>query len=344
MNSSPAKEAVCRPSLADIASACGVSTMTVSRALRNHPKVAEATRRKVLAAAEKAGYRMDPRIGQLMQHLRAVRARPSTEPLALVWPDVTPQQREASPFLSRITEGVRSRAETLGFSFSEYYAKESGMTAARLDRILYSRGVRCLVFGQVIHRGHAHLRMRWERYCVATIGLGLWKPGFHRVHFHHYDGMMQAMRWLRHHGHQRIALFLNRTTNEAMLRAWEAAFLAFHPLGLAKAADLMMLFHPKQTHLEANAWLRKVRPDVLLSEGRDASTYRLNLPAGTRFFSTHRPPDDQAPAGLDQRDQRLGEAAVDLVSAHFARNELGVPAEPKVLMVCGKIVGDTPSL
>ncbi len=229
----PEQPAGIRPSLADLARTCGVSAMTVSRALRNHPRVASATREKILAAAEAAGYRLDPKIGQLMQHLRSVRSRPSGEPLAMVWPDVTRQERERSPFLSAIVKGARDRAETLGFSFTEYYLKEPGMSAARLDRILYASGVTCVIMGQVVHRSHAHLRMTWDRYAVVNIGLGLWKPEFHRVQFHHYDGMLQAMRWLKHRGRKRIACIIEPTTNERMFRAWQAAFLVSHPLGAA---------------------------------------------------------------------------------------------------------------
>ncbi len=311
--------------------------MTVSRALRNHPKVAKETRRKVLAAAKKAGYRLDPQIGQLMQHLRMVRARPSSEPLALVWPDITRKQRVASSFLSLITAGAQSRAEGLGFSFAEYFLKEPGMTSTRLDQILYSRGVRCLIFGQVVYHSHAHVRMDWSRYCVATIGLGLWKPCFDRVHFHHYDGMMQVMRWLRHHGHKRIALFLDHTVNERMLRAWEAAFLAFHPMGAGQAAELSMIAMPKNTSGDINRWLRKVRPEVLLAEGNSPWQAGLRLPPQTRFFSLHRSPDAPTPLGLEQNDHLLGKVAVDLVSAHFTLNERGIPAEPKVVMICGQI-------
>jgi LacI family transcriptional regulator len=108
--------------------------MTVSRALRNDAKVAEATRQAVLAAAEAAGYRLEPKIGQLMLHLRSVRARPTSEPLALVWPDCALREREESPSLAGIARGVRMRAEALGFSVDEYFLKEPGMTAARLYR------------------------------------------------------------------------------------------------------------------------------------------------------------------------------------------------------------------
>jgi len=53
-----------RPSVARIAEKCGVSPMTVSRALRNDPRVRETTRRNVLRTAEKLGYRPRANMGR----------------------------------------------------------------------------------------------------------------------------------------------------------------------------------------------------------------------------------------------------------------------------------------
>ena len=46
-----------RPTIVTIAEACGVTDGTVSRALRGDPRVREETRRRVLQAAERLGYR-----------------------------------------------------------------------------------------------------------------------------------------------------------------------------------------------------------------------------------------------------------------------------------------------
>ncbi|MDD2706599.1 MAG: LacI family DNA-binding transcriptional regulator [Verrucomicrobiae bacterium] len=53
-----------KPSLAAIARACGVASMTVSRALRQDPRVQEDTRRQILAAAGKMGYQPSGRYGR----------------------------------------------------------------------------------------------------------------------------------------------------------------------------------------------------------------------------------------------------------------------------------------
>lgn len=52
------------PSVARIAEKCGVSPMTVSRALRDDPRVAKATRENVLRMAEQLGYRPRARMGR----------------------------------------------------------------------------------------------------------------------------------------------------------------------------------------------------------------------------------------------------------------------------------------
>src|SRR5205823_5730635 len=49
--------AAARPIMADVARLAGVSTMTVSRVLNDHPNVTDATRQRVERAIEQLGYR-----------------------------------------------------------------------------------------------------------------------------------------------------------------------------------------------------------------------------------------------------------------------------------------------
>ncbi|MEX2381361.1 MAG: helix-turn-helix domain-containing protein, partial [Opitutales bacterium] len=48
------------PRLADIARAGNVSVMTVSMALRDHPRISQATRDRIKALAAEMNYRRDP--------------------------------------------------------------------------------------------------------------------------------------------------------------------------------------------------------------------------------------------------------------------------------------------
>jgi transcriptional regulator with XRE-family HTH domain len=59
--------------LRDLAAHLGVSPATVSRALRHDPRITEAVRLRVAKAAAKLGYRRDPKLSQLMSHVRATK-------------------------------------------------------------------------------------------------------------------------------------------------------------------------------------------------------------------------------------------------------------------------------
>ena len=59
-----------RPSCKTIAQEAGVSRMTVSMALRDHPRVAPETRKRIKKIAEAQGYTPDPNLTELMRYLR----------------------------------------------------------------------------------------------------------------------------------------------------------------------------------------------------------------------------------------------------------------------------------
>jgi LacI family transcriptional regulator len=62
-------------SLTAIAEECGVSTMTVSRALRSNSPVKEETRTRIVAAAERLGYIRSPRMGRPAAPVNSARLR-----------------------------------------------------------------------------------------------------------------------------------------------------------------------------------------------------------------------------------------------------------------------------
>lgn len=84
----------------DVAKAAGVSPSTVSRVFTAPDQVQEATRRRVLDAADKLGYRPDP----AARTLRSGR----TESLGLVIPDI------ANPFFPPIVKAMQARARHHG--------------------------------------------------------------------------------------------------------------------------------------------------------------------------------------------------------------------------------------
>lgn len=87
--------------LADVAKAAGVATMTVSRYLNEHPNVTEQTARKVKAAIDALGYR--PNIAA-----RLLMGQPSRV-IGLIIPNL------ANPFFSSIAHAVQQTAYARGY-------------------------------------------------------------------------------------------------------------------------------------------------------------------------------------------------------------------------------------
>jgi LacI family transcriptional regulator len=87
--------------LADVAKAAGLATMTVSRYLNGHPSITEKTERKVKAAIDALGYRPN-------QAARMLMGQPS-KVIGLILPKL------ANPFFSSIAHSVQQTANANGY-------------------------------------------------------------------------------------------------------------------------------------------------------------------------------------------------------------------------------------
>lgn len=322
------------PTLSQIAAKVGVSKMTVSRALRGERHVGAEMRERVRAAAAEMGWRPDPEISKLMTHMRRGRRAAAPPALAYVWSDNS--GRVPSPWGRRLFEGARERARRHGYELEEFHLGARGMTGRRLSDVLEARGIPGLVLSPLVSRSRGHVSLRWESFSSVVIGLGYARPELHRVHHHHFQGMMTVLRMLRKQGLRRVGFYSESTVNERMFGAWAASFLTHHPLPAGQAARLLRLVR-KPGREDFLHWLGEARPEVVVDSGLRCAEWLAELPAETRpghvtlSWGAHRP---EVP-GLDQQAEVLGAAAVDLLVEQILCNERGVPEHPKMVMTAG---------
>ncbi|NLF27568.1 MAG: LacI family transcriptional regulator [Clostridiales bacterium] len=118
------------PSMDDIAREAGVSASTVSRALGGNPSISERTRRKVLASAEKLGYRKRP-YGTGVPEPRDV--------AGVVIPDMT------SDYYARLAHAINERFRQKNFSVMLSITNfDQNETIRAVEQMAASR-VRCLL-------------------------------------------------------------------------------------------------------------------------------------------------------------------------------------------------------
>lgn len=323
-----------RPTLNDIARRLGISKMTVSRALRGEKHVQAGLREKVVQTAAKLGYRPDPEIAKLMTHMRRVRKPAAPRTLAFIWAERDSKEIARSAWSQQLALGAHQRATQLGFQLEEFHLAARGMTARRLSGILEARGIPGFILSPLISRSRGHVSMAWEKFSSVVIGLGFARPQLHRVHHHHYLGMMTALRMLKKRGHKRIGFYCGSTINDRMFRAWSASFLAHHPL--AKPDELLAL-RKSPSRSDFLAWLRHVKPEVVIDGGHVVLEWLKELPQAKRPRLVTLAWRSDAPEvpGIDQQADVLGAAAVDLLVAQYQQNERGIPTTPKIVMTEG---------
>lgn len=325
--------------MAQIAAASGVARATVSYVLRGDPKIPAVTAARVRAAAERLGYQPNPRLAALMAHIRRARPVVRGERIAFVWVHTPRAESSTDPFLQRVFRGAQDRAESLGYRLEQFWTAERGMTDRRLSQVLKSRGIVGVLLSPVMHEAEVTLDLDWSGFAPAVIGSARWNPELHHAGHHHYLAMRLALEKLAEAGCRRPLAIIETEVNERARRAWQAAFLVYHP-SPAAAGELLVVGLPGTTR-EVTRRLRLTRPDaVIVSEegliDRLAGQVR-NWP-DAKLVSLHWTPRWPGVGGVDQRYDLVAANAVDLVVSQLNGNETGVPEIPRMLLFPGRWV------
>jgi len=331
--------------LRHLARLAGLSASAVSLALRDSPKISAATRRRVQRLAQRSGYQPDPTIVAMMSHLRKPRAARQQACFGVIsfYDERLPWER--SRHLSRIYEGMRRRADELGYRLEPLWLRAPGMTYRRFRGILDARGIEGLLcFGSPDLEQEFPLEL--DHYAIVTVGLSIRTP-LHRVTSHFYNDMVHVLDRVHARGYRRPGLVLGRYEHERSGHAHTGAYLGWceHRLGPGRALPVHLLDRVEEQPLLQ--WLHQHRPDVLvfvhlydvlerlrvvLRENRIRVPGQLGVAvlsqilAGTGF------------SGLQQNQPLMGAWAVEMLVARITNRDLGIPVTPRVEMVEGEWV------
>lgn len=334
------------PSIRLLADACGVSTATVSRALAGHPSVRATLRRRVTAEAERRGYRRNRLVAALMTAVRQTRTPSFCGNLALIH---VPSARQPSllPTQRRILRGARDRAAELGFNLEAFSLGASGLSPRSLGRVLSARGVLGAIF---LHADPSPERIEfpWDQFTAVGIDYGELEPTLHTVCLDHYVTLANTLRRLDHLGYRRIGMFLERFKDERIGAKWSAPFLAFQAAASARGIEpVPILVCEKMNETDFLAWHATHRPDLVVGHVDKAVDWLrgkgIRVPAGTAYFNLNWTARTQPCAGLDVRPELQGSVAAETLIAQIQRNERGLPADPRTIMIKGRWV-DGPTL
>ena len=127
-----------QPSIRSLARQLGLSAATVSLALRDSARVVEATKRRVIQAAGRAGYRPNPLVRSVMAAMRRS-AHDSFQGALIALNHSEEEKPVLSPYHREVFVGAERRARELGYSMELFWVGPQQMSLARLTSILRAR-------------------------------------------------------------------------------------------------------------------------------------------------------------------------------------------------------------
>lgn len=327
--------------MSDVARHVGVHAATVSRALRNDPRITPTQRHKIQRVAAELGYRQNPLVAALMTARRAGRLPAHDSTLAFV--TRYPADRAAffrSEF-GHLLAGAQARAQAQGFRIDEFNVHDPALSPSRVTEILQSRGIHGAIIAP-LHSIDEPVQLDWKQFASVAIGYSLSRVPISRVSHNHFKGLALAAEECRAVGRRRHGLVLPRRVHEKVERRWLAALLldqANH------ASDHVPPLLPDELD-EGNfsSWFSRERPDTVFCLNAPVIQSWLNhLGPGARSIavvSLDRRSRDRGVAGIDQDYPQIGATGVDTVIGMLHRNEHGLPANPLTLLLDGTWIAD----
>ncbi len=329
-----------RPTLRTLAARLGVSPMTVSLALRRSPRVSAETRERVQRLAEQLGYRPDPFVNKLMQHLRirrSTRLQASLCGLMDEWPEPLAQRHR---YTQRVLAGLRARAAELGYTFDILTVRDRAQ-ARRVGKVLHNRGVEGLVLLPRVRRTDMGDWLDWSRFSVLSVTSSILAPAVHSVVPHHFDNTLLACQTLVEQGRRSIGLVISRAWDQRVRHRWAGAILWQNTFGGTRPVPPFMGESPdlREDAPALQAWLREHRPEVVVTDEVSLDSVqkaRRTLPARERpvlVRLAHDGPHEEA--GIDQRSEAIGRTALDILAGMIVHGDRGLPAQPNMTCVPG---------
>jgi len=338
--------------LRDVAKEAGVSLATVSFALRNSPKISQVKRDHIQQVAASMGYRQNPLVSASMARIRGTRA--VNYQATLGWVNDSPDADAWKS--SKMYLGAQARAEELGFVLDDLFLPEIRMdepevNVRRFCQIAQARGIHGVLLPEPYRWQHA--REPWPDMAVVVIG-------HITCHAHHTTLSRQARQspynsvvagiftnlWaiydaLHERGYQRIGLTGTDWLNQFWDNQLRAAGLEFNEIlpAASRVAPFMLEYRGKKVPDSFRTWIKDQRPDVVIAcifeVGGWLEQLGLKAPEDIGLANINLGPLEQGWSGLDQRNELIGAAAVDLLSSHMIRNDRGVPLYPKRVTIPG---------
>lgn len=330
-----------RVTLQDIAQALGYSKNTISLALRNNPQIPESTRTRIQEKATEMGYRSNTVVSHLMAQLRASQTPRFQAKLALINANPHPGAFSDHPTIPTYVEGCKRRAAQLGYDFDSFWLHDPDLTPNRLLGILKTRNIKGLILVGLMDTAVLPERYEsiWEHFACVVTGVRTTRPTLSYCCVDHHTLTLQSVEKAIEYGYRRPALVIDETIDLLVQRRFSAGYLiGQQALPQNNRIPPFLKVNESAAGLKAfNDWLLRYKPDALFTLYNVIIHWLEELefavPQDIGVFQLEWRATHPEIAGMHQRNDMTGEAAVDMVISQIHNNEHGAPNFPRSTLI-----------
>lgn len=324
-----------------IAAETGWSKNTVSLALRGDPQIPESTREIIRKAADRLGYRPNAIVSQLMAQLRSSQTVRFQAKLALVNANRDPKAFRTHATIPAYVQGCQRRAEKLGYSFDQFWLHDPKLKAESWIRVLHTRAIKGLIIVGMMDQNHLppHLRPVWENFPCVVTGVRTRDPALSFSCVDHHNLTVRAFEQALALGYQRPALVIEERIDRLVEGRFSGAMLTAQQ-SLPRARRVPAFLQIDRARTERGVfydWFDRHRPDVLLSLYNVVfpwlKEHGLRIPKDVGVIQLEWRASHAEISGMNQHNDAVGEAAVDLVVSQIHHNETGIPVFPRATLI-----------
>lgn len=329
-----------------IAQELGLNQSTVSRALKGDRQIPEQTRRLVQETAERMGYRPNPMVTSLMEHIRMGKARASKGSIIIIVDRVDQKEWFLYDAYRQQYQGFVQRAESRGFSTECFFIGGNKMSAPMIDRICHQRGVDGICFSAPTRDVMHDFQLSWDRYSCSKIAYSWDNLPMNQVSTNHRRNADRCYRELLSRGYRRIGMIVDVLTEHWVDDAWLASY-CLHRLTVSPHESIphFVVNVTRDQREEFHQWQKQWQPTAIVCAGQSQAEWLDQnnlLPVHIPRVLCCRPANSRY-AGMDENNEMVGATLCDVLTAKILHNERGLQDHPQTVLIEGTWC-DAPSL
>jgi LacI family transcriptional regulator len=324
----------------DIALRVGVSHVTVSLALKGHPRIPLSRREEITKVAREMGYTPDPMLSSLAAYRHS--KRPAQIQSALAWINhwEIPQALRKYKEFDAYWRGASKTAERFGYRLDEFLWQQD-MTPQRFETILKTRNIRGILIPP--HPKQPDWgNFDWKNFSAIRFGLSVRTPNSHVVSSNQFRAIALAVEKIRDYGYKRVGFAVDGEHDRTLGGLWTGGFFAAQRLlGVPDNVPQFIFSCPQDAPelvRDFKKWLDKHKPDVVLTGVRPLvealRQFNLRVPEDIAVAATTIS-DMPVDAGINQNSEEIGRVAVETLIALINSDDRGNPSLPRLILVEG---------